>query len=180
MQYTLIAGLIQFVLYLQQIPEFAIGKTSLHHNSTSSMIYNWCDTGVAALPPIPSWAKNFELWFVYCPIFVRLGRVGYFDIVWLPQQWFLDSNICHTSQLHVVLLLTMDIDTFFPDIGSVVQWYLEKSALSHELVTLMKLSSAFIVAFGLTSPNLWFCFVVSWCPLTEQSLWSFRNFYLLY
>ena len=79
-----------------------------HHNRPSPMLYGWCDTGgcssfTNSLPHIdpPIWPKDFELWFVspkdfililYCPVFACLGPLGPFDIVLLPQQWFLDSN----------------------------------------------------------------------------------------
>ena len=36
LQYAVIAGLIQFVLHLVQIPDFPVGKSSLHHNTASS------------------------------------------------------------------------------------------------------------------------------------------------
>ena len=97
---TVIGGLIQFALNLVQIFQ--------HHNKTCSILYGWCDTeGYSSFtncslhidPPI--WAKDFELLFVSpkdfiplfcCPIFARLGPPEPFDIVLLPQQWFLDSN----------------------------------------------------------------------------------------
>ena len=108
LQYTVIADLIQFALHLGQIPGFAISKSPLNHNRASSMLYGWYDTGnyssfTNSLPHIdpPIWAKDFGLWFVipkdfipllYCPVFVCLGPREPFDIVLLPQEWFLDSN----------------------------------------------------------------------------------------
>ena len=40
LHYALMAGLIQFALHLVQIPDFAIGKSPLHHNWASSMLYS--------------------------------------------------------------------------------------------------------------------------------------------
>ena len=108
-QYAVIAGLIQFALHLEQIPIFTIGKNHAHHNTASSMLYDWCDTGGCSSftntslhidPPI--WPKDFKLGIVspkdfipmfYCPVFEHLRPLEPFDIVFLlPQQWSLDSN----------------------------------------------------------------------------------------
>ena len=50
--YAVIASLIQFTLHLVQISNFAIGKSPPHHNSVSSMLYDLCGTGVAAVSTI--------------------------------------------------------------------------------------------------------------------------------
>ena len=90
--------------------DFAIGKSPplSHHNRYSSRLYDWCDTGGCSFftkssqnIDLPIWSKDFKLWFVspddfilllYCPVFVCLGPLEPFNIILLPQQWFLDSN----------------------------------------------------------------------------------------
>ena len=72
LQYAVIAGLIQFVLYLVQISDFAIGKRPLPlHNRNTPMLYRYCDTkgGISftnSLPQIdpPIRPKDFEHRFV--------------------------------------------------------------------------------------------------------------------
>ena len=44
-------SLIQFTLYLVQIPGFTIDKIPLHYDRASSMSYICCDTVIAALLP---------------------------------------------------------------------------------------------------------------------------------
>ena len=39
LQYAVIAGLIQYTVYLLQIPDFATGKSPPNHNKASSMVY---------------------------------------------------------------------------------------------------------------------------------------------
>ena len=106
-QYALIANLIQFALHLEQIPDFAIGKSPLHHNRASSMLYSWCDTGGCSSftnssqhidPLLNPKISNFDssvqrtLFHSSVVIFVLLGSPVPFNIVLLPQKWFLDSN----------------------------------------------------------------------------------------
>ena len=83
-------------------------KAPPHDNRASSMLYDWCDkVGCVSFPNSSLyidhliWPKDFKHWFIspkdfipilYCPVFVCLGPLEPFDIVLLPQQWFLDSN----------------------------------------------------------------------------------------
>ena len=86
-------------LHLVQIPNFAFGENLLLHNTASSMLYSWCDTGgcrsltnssLHINPPI--WPQNFKLPLLYCPVFVCFEPLEPFDIVLHPQLWFLDIN----------------------------------------------------------------------------------------
>ena len=72
------------------------------------MLYSWYDTrGYNSLtnssPHVDPviWPKEFELWFIspknftpllYCPVFMLFCPMEPFDIIFLPQQWFLDCN----------------------------------------------------------------------------------------
>ena len=66
LHYAVIAGLIQFALHLMHILDFAIGKSPIHYNIPSSMLYSWCYTGgcssfMNSSPHIdlPIWVKDF-------------------------------------------------------------------------------------------------------------------------
>ena len=166
LQYIVIAVLIQFAFHLVQIPDFAIGKSLPHHNRASCMLYVWCDTGGCSsftnsllhidLPISP---KGFELSFInpkdfipllYSPVLVCLGPLKPFDIVLLPQQWFLDRNSTIEASFTEYLPHSGCWYIFFP-------WHWLRcgvmfgalSLLSCKLVTLVKLSSALLVTFGL-------------------------------
>ena len=146
LQYAVIAGLIQFALHLVQFLDFAIGKSSPHHNTASSMLCGWCNIGGSRsftntslhIDPL-IWPRDFELWFVspkdiilllYCSVFEWFGPLDLSKIVSFPQQWFLNSILLYRPASQS-LLLTVDVDTFFHDIGLLVQWCLEQSAFCH-------------------------------------------------
>ena len=83
-------------------------KSTQHLNRGSSMVCGWCDTRSCSSftnssPHLnsPIWPKDFELWFVspmdvipllYCSVFVHLCPLEPFQIVLLPQKWFLGSG----------------------------------------------------------------------------------------
>ena len=108
LQYAVIAGLIQFALHLVKIPDPAIGKSP--HTLTEprlcfmvGMIFGSCSFFTNSSPHIdpPIWPKDFELRFVilkdfipllYLLVYVRLGPLELFDIVFLSQQRFFDCN----------------------------------------------------------------------------------------
>ena len=46
LQYTVIAGLIQFTLHLAQILDSQLVKKKQYHDRASSVLFGWCDTGV--------------------------------------------------------------------------------------------------------------------------------------
>ena len=141
------------------------------------MLYGWWDTGCCcsftnSSPHIdpPIWPKDFKCWFVspkdfiplrYCPVFVHLSHLELFDIVLLPQQWFLIAILPYrpTSQS---LLLIEDTDRFF-------SWHWFSCAVRFgavsKLVTLMKLSTALIIAFGLPALLLVLFYPIYWCLL---------------
>ena len=146
LQHAVVAGPIPFALHQVQIPNYATGKIPLHYNRAFSMFYGWWDTGgcssfTNSSPHIdpPIWLEVFELWFVspkdfisllYCPVFMHLGPLDTFDVVLVPQQWFLQILLCMSA--------SQVFSHFFHDIGSVVQWCFEQSTFQHKLVTLVK------------------------------------------
>ena len=146
LQYAVIASLIQFVLHLVQILDFAIGKRLTHHNRAFSILYAWWDTEGCSCFTNSSlyinpciWPKVFELWFfspkdfillLYSPVFVCLDPMDPFNIVLLSQQWFLDSN----SAIQAILTESSSHSRcwhFFHNIDSVVQQCLGLSAFCH-------------------------------------------------
>ena len=44
LRYDVIAGLIQISLHLVQNTDFTIGKSPLHHDRASTLLYGWYDT----------------------------------------------------------------------------------------------------------------------------------------
>ena len=105
---VLLAGLIQCALHSVEIPDSTTGKSTLHHNSTSSMLYGWCHKDVVALSPtlrrsyrlsfdpnISTFDSTVQNTLFHCSIVQSLCALTHwnvFDIVLLPHQWFLDSN----------------------------------------------------------------------------------------
>ena len=155
-----------------QISNFAIGKSSPHHNRTSTVLYGWWDKGGCSSftnsslhidPPI--WTQRFRtlifmlndfIPLLSCLVFVQLSQLEHFDIVLLTQQWFLDSNYSLNFTVFSSWMLT-----YFHVIGSVVQWCIAWSSQPSVTQTgdLWNRPLTFIVAFGrvlscfLTSPN---------------------------
>ena len=130
----------------------------LPQNRASSMLYGWCDAGTCSsftktllhIDPCIH-PKDFEHWFVSpkgfilllcCLVFVSLGPLESFDIIWL-------ASFTVFSSLWI-------LTHFFHNNGSVVQWFLKQSC---QLVTLIKFSSPLVV-FGL--PAL---YLVLFCPV---------------
>ena len=78
------------------------------HYRASSMLYDWWDTGGCSSITNsslhiegPIWSQRFRTFFVSpksfipglcCRVLVHIGLLEPFDIVLLPQQWFLDRN----------------------------------------------------------------------------------------
>ena len=165
LQYAVIAGLIQFALHLMQILDFAISKSPPHHNRHSSMLYGCYDTGgcssfTNSLPHIdpPIWPKDFKLWFVspkefipllYWPVLVGLAPLETFDIICFLNSSF-STTILTYRPASLSPLFKVDVNTF--PFRKLVQLCSQWSAFcQHKLVTLMKLSSALVIAFGLTA-----------------------------
>ena len=171
LQYAVITSLIQFALHLMQIPDFAISKSPPYHNRDSSLLYGWCDTGgcCSFTDSSSTYTLLFDpkIWnfipLIDRPVFVRLVPLESFDIVLLPQQWFLDFNsIIQTSSTE--LILTADIDTSFFSWHwfSCAVMFGAVSLLSPKRVTLMKLSSALFVVFSLLALLLVLFYFVFW------------------
>ena len=128
-QYAVIAGLIQLTLHLVQIPYFTIGKCPPHYNRTSSMLYGWCDTGGCS-------SFSNSLPHIFNP------KISNFDLsvqrTILANQSLLTLFCFHNSDFLTVilpyrpdtqsLLLTVDTNIFFHNIGSVVQWCFKQLA----------------------------------------------------
>ena len=102
----------------------------------------------------------------HCSIVQSLCALPYWSLLILI--YFINSGfltaIMSYRPASQSLLLTVDVNTFFHNIGSVI--FRAVCLLSHKLVTLMKLSSALGVVFG--QPALLFLMFshVSWCLLT--------------
>ena len=114
LQYVVIASLIQFVLHLVQISEFAIGKSPPHHNWASSMLYSRCDTvGYSSFTTHrPSYLTQ-RFWTLIClskglysiALLSSLCAPWYTEAFWhhfassteVSWQWF-----CHIYKLHRV------------------------------------------------------------------------------
>ena len=89
-------------------PNLQMAKAPTHHNRPSSMLHGWCDTeGFSSFtnsslhvdPPYLThrfWTRfvspKDSIPLLYWSVFKRLGPLEHFDMVLLPQQWFLDSN----------------------------------------------------------------------------------------
>ena len=159
--YTVIVVLIQFALHLVQIPNLTICKSPPHHNRTSS---SWCNTGgcssfTNSSPHIdpPIYHKDFKLWFVNpkdfvplldCSVFVRLGPLEPFDRVLLP--WLVSwPQFCPIGQLHRVLSSQWILTHFLWQLLNCAMILGAVSFRSCRWVTLIKLFSALVVAFGL-------------------------------
>ena len=99
LQYVVIAGLIQFAFHLVQILDIEISKRPQHHNSASSMLYGWCDTGscssfLNSLLHIDSTLghQSKRLYSTAKLSSLCAPWLTHSKIVLLPQQWFLYSN----------------------------------------------------------------------------------------
>ena len=178
LQYALTSGLIQFTLHIVKFPDFTIGKSLLYHNRSSFMLYDWYDLrgcsslSNTSLPMDPDYLTEIIRTLIHpskgvpsCPIFASLGPLEPFDIVLLPQQWFLDSNSAkhvrfirsstHSGCWHIFSRHWFSCAVMF---GAV-------NLLSHRQVTLMKLFDA-LVAFSQSTLLLVLFCPISWCFLT--------------
>ena len=61
---AVLVGLIQFALYLVQIPHFAMGKIP-HHNRASSMLYDWYDRGDRSSFTNSSLHLDHPIWMIF-------------------------------------------------------------------------------------------------------------------
>ena len=129
---AVIAGLIQFVLHLIQIPNFAIHDSPTPEESFLHALWFVWYTCLHLFHQLfaayrPSYLTQrfrtlirLSKGLLYCSVFARLKL---FDTVLLPQLWFLDGNcgiytsltksFPHSGCWHI-----------FHIIGSVAQWYL--------------------------------------------------------
>ena len=135
--------LIEFAFQLAQIPDITIGKAPPRD---FCMLYGWCDTGCwssfnNSSPKIDPliWDKDFNILFAvqrilfYSSIVLCLGALVHWKFVTLfcfLNNGFLTAILPY-RQTSQSLLLRVDIDTFFHDIGSVVQWCFEQPAFCH-------------------------------------------------
>ena len=155
-KYSVIARLIQFSFYQEQIPDLQQTK-SLNTIIAHPLLYRCCNTGDSSSftnftshvdPAI--WAKDFELWFVSAKEFFLLLNWQ----VCALTDWSLFRSFFFLNSAFLVeilpyrpapqrLFLIVDVDTFFSR-----HWFSWAvmlraiSLLSRKLVTLMKLSSA--------------------------------------
>ena len=123
LQYAMIAGLIQFALLLEQIPDFVIGKSPKHHNR--AMLYGWCGIGGCSYFPNTSpliWPKVFNIWFFrlkdFIPLlFFVLSLYALDDWSFLTLFCFLNCGwliaVLPYNPSSQSLLQTVDVDTFF-------------------------------------------------------------------
>ena len=122
-------------------PWFCNWQKPPHHISASSMLYTWCDTEgcssfTNSLPHTDSSIKilNFDSsvqrTLFHCPIVQSLCTLAHWSL--LTFFCFLNSGfltaILPFRPVWQSLLLMVDVDTFFHDISSIVQWCLEQSA----------------------------------------------------
>ena len=115
LQYTVIAGLIQFALFLVQIFDFAIGKSPFI--TAFSLLYGLCNTGVAAISPtlchtlillfdgkILNLNSLIQRILFYCSIVQSLCALTNWSF--LTFFFFVNSGFwqqfCHIGQLHRV------------------------------------------------------------------------------
>ena len=124
------------------IPNFATDKSPPQHNRASSMLFGWCDTGGCSTftnssphidPPI--WPTDFELWFIspknfipllYCQSLCTLAHWSLLTLFCFFNHGFLTAILPFRSALQS-LLLRVNVDTFFHNIGSVfcqASWWL--------------------------------------------------------
>ena len=110
LQHAVIASLIQFAFTWCKSPTLKVAKASRTMTKLPPCFMVGVIQGVAALSPTLHCTQtllfdpkilNFELWFFspkdfiplfYCLVFVHLGPLEPFDIVLLPQQWFLSNS----------------------------------------------------------------------------------------
>ena len=143
--YVMIASPIQFVLHLDKCPTWQLTKASPRHNRASSMLYGWCNTGGCSSfsnillhidflidPKILNFDLSVQRTLFHCSIAKFLCILDYCSLLTLF--CFLNHGFLMVILLYRPAsqsLLTVDIDTFFHDIGLVVQWCLEQSFFSH-------------------------------------------------
>ena len=115
---TVTPSLWQYAIHLVQIPNFVIGRsfciiTEPRPYFMVGLIQGGCSSFTNSSQHIePIWPQDLKLWFISpkdfipllkwvklhkdwtidYPVFVQLDPLKPFDIVLLPQQWFLDSN----------------------------------------------------------------------------------------
>ena len=144
LQYAVIAGLIQFALYLVQITDFAVSKSpppqhTHTHTHTITKLPPWFTVsvilGVKALSPFFSpqiWPKGFEFWFVSPKGLYSTALLSNLCAPWSSRAFwrFTFSAVvswlqpCHIGLLHRVFSSQWMLTHFFHDIGLVVQWCL--------------------------------------------------------
>ena len=130
LQYAVIASLIQFALYQVQTPDFAIDKSPPHHNKASSMLYSWCDTwghsfftnssphiGLLSEQKISNFDWSVQRTLFHCSIVQSLSALAHWSL--LTSFCFLNSGFLTAILLYrpasQSLLLTVDVDRFFPN-----------------------------------------------------------------
>ena len=127
-------------------PRLSNGKSLPLHSRVSSMLYGWCNTEVAALSPTfrCTYTLLFDLKILNFDSSVQmtLFHCSIVQSLWAFANWsfwtlfcFLDSGfltaILPYGSASKSFHLTDDVDTFFHDIVSVVQWYLKQTAFFH-------------------------------------------------
>ena len=138
-QYAAIAGMIKFfAFHLVQIPSFAICKsphTHTHHDRSSSMLYSWCDTRGGSFHQLFTAHRLSYMSQIsdssgpYCTaLFFKLCLLLPTGAFWYC---FTSSTVVSWRQFYhtyrpasLSLLLKVEVDIFFHDIGSIMLWCL--------------------------------------------------------